>query len=259
MRSVTRLTIASILVLACAAAVAAPPECRKASTFTETFADESNVGNWWHHFNVLQTDKGKNKEHFYSGEISTFFPRTGTRGPSDEFTGDWSDKNVIEFSIDLATLAAPQIRDYTSMSPTLSLVNYNGTPEDLGDDCIVFFQSGRPIPEPDPGNIGWTKYTFEVPSTSATLPQPNNGDPCPGGFCETCILTGDPLVDTQQACWGVFKGNNCPVLDDFDAVWRQVIENVDEVRVWWMSPEWFALIQPWQTAVDNPSITTCND
>lgn len=248
------------LVLAVSFTVAAPPEkpCKKQTVYTESFAG-GELGEWWHHFNVVETDKGKHKQYIYSGEMTTHYPQARTEpiGVESEFTGNFADRNVVSFSIDLATIVhTGQYK--TGYSPTLVLTSDSGTPDNIDDDCIVFYQSGEPMPEPDPTGVNWVNFTFEIPSASETLPQPNNGDPCPGGWCETCAPTGSS-EDTQVPCWGVVKYNLCPTLDDLDLTWRNVIRDVDRIGVQWMSPEWFALILPWESAIDNPSIATCSE
>ena len=245
--------IGLVALLATSFVVAAPSEkCKKQTVFTETFADGGNDGNWWHHFNILTDDRGKNKEYVYSGEITTFWPRARTEmNAASEFHGNYAARGVTSIEIELATISAGLL-DYTSLSPTLILVNDSGTPNDIIDDCVVFFQSGEPIPEPDPnvpGKPNWTNYTFDIPSDSATLPQPNLG----GGFC---IPTGGP-EDTQMACWGTDEGLLCPVIDDPDMVWQTVINDVDQIKVEWMAPGWFRILDPWQSAIDNASISEC--
>lgn len=255
------LTAALTAALGAPLVAAAPPagSCKKTSTFTETFAGGGNEGGWWHHFSVLRNDGGKNKEFLYSGDAITHFPQTHTdpMGRASRFTGDFAARRVVAIGIDLATIRTDAVRDYRGMSPTLVLVNDSGTPNVIDDDCIVFFQSGAGMPLPDPARVNWTTYSFEIPSESTTLPQPNFGDPCPGRYCEVCAPTGDSVRDTQVPCWGVSKGTACPTLHDFDLTWRNVIRDVDQVRVDWMSPEWAHLIGGWQSGVDNPSITVC--
>jgi hypothetical protein len=253
-------TIAMVGVLALIATslvVAAPnQQCKKQTVFTENFSGgvEASDGDWWHHFNITENKKGKNKEYIFSGDITTFWPRARTEmNASSEFHGNYAARGVTSIEIELATIAAPQMRDYTALSPTLILVNDSGTPDDIIDDCVVFFQSGEPIPELDPnvpGTPNWTSYTFDIPSDATTLPQPNIG----GGFC---IPTGDPSQDTQMACWGTDEGLLCPVGHDPDLVWQTVINDVDQIKVEWMAPGWFRLIEPWQAAIDNASISQC--
>jgi hypothetical protein len=247
-------TILTILVAALAASLtmAAPGTCKKKTVFTEDFSQgvAGSDGNWWHHFNITMDQKGKNKEYIYSGELITFWPRAATEmNAVSEFHGNYAARGVTSIDIDLATISS-QLRDYTSMSPTLILVNDSGTPDDIIDDCIVFFQSGENMPLPDPAKSpNWTHYTFEIPSDSTTLPQPNLG----GGFC---IPTGGS-EDTQMACWGTDEGRLCPVIDDPDMVWQTVINDVDQIKVEWMAPGWFRLIESWESAIDNASISEC--
>jgi hypothetical protein len=249
-------TIGLVALLATSVVVAAPNgQCKKQTVFTENFTGgvAASDGNWWHHFNITANQKGKNKDYVYSGELFTFWPRARTEinAPS-EFHGNYAARGVTSIEIQLATVAAPQLRDFTALSPTLILVNDSGTPKDITDDCAVFFQSGEAIPELDPnvpGKVNWTNYTFDIPSDSASLPQPNLG----GGFC---IPTGGP-EDVQMACWGTDEGLNCPVGYDPDLVWQTVINDVDQIKVEWMAPGWFRLIEPWESAIDNASISEC--
>lgn len=249
-------TIMIGLVAALAAAslaVADVPQCKKQTVFTESFAGgvKASDGNWWHHFNITRSDGRKNKEYVYSGQITTFWPRSATEmNAVSEFHGNYAARGVTAIEIDLATISSSQLRDYTSMSPTLILVNDSGTPKDIFDDCVVFFQSGETMPLPDVSKPtpNWTHYTFEIPSGSQTLPTPNSG----GG----CIPTGSP-DDTQMPCWGVDTGLLCPVIDDPDLVWQTVINDVDQIKVEWMAPGWFRLIEPWESAIDNASISEC--
>lgn len=243
-----------VLVLAIPATLAAEPntgECKRTTTYTETFTGESNDGNWWHHFNIETTAKGKHGEFIYSGPMTTFYPRAETQMKADSvFHGNYTERGVVEISIDLAAFEIPQT-DQTFMSPTLQLINDSGTPRDISDDCIVYLQSG--LDQPARSNIekpDFVTYTFAIPSASQTLPQPNNADDCTGTYCEMC-------PDTNEECWGVATGRLCPTLGDWDATFRNVLADVDQVHVSWMGPDWFALILPWQSAIDNPSITEC--
>lgn len=240
------------------AVVAAPPagDCKFTNTFVETFASGSNTGGWTFGYGgeFLDDLRGRNKEFLHAAGLDTFYPIAVTTEPS-AFTGNWSARRITEFGVELATVAYVN-RDHTFHSPTLVLLNWMGTPDVPDDDCIVFFQSGLDMPPANQPSITWVKYAFPVPSESPTLPEPNNGDPCPGGFCETCIPPGDP-DPTGKPCWGVWKGTNCPTLDDFDLTWRTVVENVDQVYVSWLSIEWLSAFAVWDVGFDNPSITTC--
>lgn len=240
------------------AAAATPPagECRSATSFTETFASGSNVGGWTFGFGgeFFDDERGRNKEFLHAPGLDTFYPIAATTQPS-VFTGNYAARGVNELAVELATIRYATT-DHRFHSPTIVLTNRMGTPDDPADDCIVFFQSGLDMPPANEPKLSWVRYAFSIPSTSPTLPQPNNGDPCPGAFCETCILPGDP-DPTGKPCWGVWKGTNCPVLDDLDLTWRTVIENVDQVSVQWLSIEWLSAFAIWDVGVDNPSVSTC--
>lgn len=234
---------------------AAAPVCRQ-ETFTETFSDGGNEGGWTIGGNeFIDNQKGKNKDFLHAPQLDTFYPIALTQGAS-EFTGDFAARGVTAIGAELATIHY-RTQDYTFHSPTIVLINAMETPEDPSDDCIVFFQTGRDMPVPDPGRINWVQYTFPIPASSETLPQPNNGDPCPGSFCEVCILPGDP-DPTGKPCWGAYKGTNCATMPDVDLTWRTVVGNVDQVYIQWLSPEWFSIFALWDVGFDNPSITTCN-
>lgn len=243
-----------IVALAASVSVAAPPsgQCKRQTVFTETFADGVDLsdGNWKHHFNQLIDGKKKNKEYVYSERLTTFWPWAETRmNALSTFHGNYAARGVTGFEIELATIYS-ELRDYTAMSPTLVLVNDSGTPDEIIDDCIVYFQIGDTMPLPDPTKSpNWTSYEFEIPSDSATLPTPNNGG--------ECIVTGDPSVDTQVPCWGIDTGRSCPVMDDPDLVWRTVINDVDQIKVEWMAPGWFRILDGWESAIDNASISEC--
>lgn len=232
------------------------PECRKPDTVVGTFADGVNVGGWTFGYGgeFVDDQRGRNKEFLRAPGLDTFYPIASTSGRS-AFTGDWAARRVSRVGVELATLRYFNT-DYRFHSPTLVLINWMGTPDAPEDDCIVFFQSGLDMPPPNQPSISWVEYAFTVPSTSERLPEPNNGDPCPGEFCETCILPGDP-DPTGRPCWGVWKGTSCPTLGDPDATWRAVIRNVDQVDFSWLSIEWLSQFAIWDVAIDNPSITTC--
>ncbi len=247
----------SVIVAALGTAVAAPPgECRRANVFIETFSSGTNEGGWTFHYGgeFFDNQRGRNKEFLRAPGFDTFYPIAVASGPS-AFTGNYSARGVTEVAVELSTIQYFS-RDHTFHSPTLVLVNRMGTPEAPEDDCIVFFQSGLDMPPANEPRMTWVKYAFAVPSRSLTLPQPNNGDPCPGDFCETCVLPGDP-DPTGKPCWGVWKGTYCPTLHDLDLTWRTVIEQVDEVWVSWLTIEWLSLFTVWDVGLDNPSITTC--
>lgn len=238
------------------AAAAPPGECRQATTSIETFGSGSNEGGWTFGFGgeLFDDQRGRNKEFLRAPEFDTFYPIAFATGPS-VFAGNYSARGVTEFGVELATIRYVNV-DHTFHSPTILLVNRMGTPDVPDDDCIVFFQSGLDMPPANEPKTTWVKYAFPIPSGSPTLPQPNNGDPCPGGFCETCVLPGDP-DPTGKPCWGVWKGTLCPTLHDVDLTWRTVIENVDQVWVSWLSIEWLSAFAVWDVGLDNPSITTC--
>ncbi len=248
--------LALAIVTPCPASAAASDTCRQSSTFTETFSGGSNEGGWTFGFGpeFMDDQRGRQKEFLRASGLDTFYPIASTSGTS-VFTGDFAARGVTAIGADLATIHYRNL-DYTFHSPTLVLTNWMGTPEVLDDDCIVFFQSGLDMPPPNGRTIEWMSYTFAIPSISPTLPEPNNGDPCPGGFCETCVLADDP-DPTGHPCWGVWKGTNCPTLDDFDLTWRTVISHVDQVSVQWLSPEWLSAFAVWDIGIDNPSISTC--
>ena len=100
--------------------MAAPSETRKKQTvFNENFTGGvvASDGNWWHHFNMTVNQKGKNKDYVCSGEITTFWPRARSEmNAASGFHGDYAARGVTSIEIDLATISAPRMRDYTSLA-----------------------------------------------------------------------------------------------------------------------------------------------
>ena len=101
--------IISGLVAAVAASmtVVAAPQCKKKTVFTEDFSGgvAMSDGNWWHHFNITENRKGRNKDYVYSGEITTFWPRARTEmNAVSEFHGNYAARGVTSIEIELATI-----------------------------------------------------------------------------------------------------------------------------------------------------------
>ncbi len=66
---------------------------------------------------------------------------------------------------------------------------------------------------------GWVSYDFAIPSQS---------------------------MDATPAGWtGQYAGG-----DD----WNDVIQSVDRVEIWWIDPDFFALLQPWDIGLDNVTL-----
>lgn len=229
----------------------AQDDCRRKTTFTETFSGGSNVGDWTFgifqepvidvggsHGEAMVTTCTSNPCSIPDRPLATFAPRARTQGANSEFVGNLRAKGVTQVSADFRLYDV----SFTSAERPMSLVlvDFNGTPKDPTDDRFVFSVGKKNIPSPSPtGNGGWQRYTFDLPTASETLPTPRSE------------VEWDPG-------WGAGdKGEIIFPAADPDAVWNRVVENVDQMIFWFHDPRLFAIIQDWKVGMDNPSITFC--
>ena len=210
------------IALAVAPCVSLQAEPAGQTTFTENFATGSNVGQWtfgappWEQ---IETEGGNPGAFLHNYLLDSFGPmaRTGYEA-SSIFTGNYRARNVHTLGVDFALFHI----GYTSVGRPVSLIlrNHNGTLYDLYDDCWVYTIGGKQCPKP---NGVWHSYSFKVPSTSPTLPDD----------------------------WGVM---NCPGRTEQEA-WDLVINEVDEVMIFWADPTMFYIYQIWDVGMDNPTIS----
>jgi hypothetical protein len=232
---------------------AGPDGCRRKTIFTESFEGGSNEGNWSFgiaeeailpsgnpHGDVLITSCQTNPCLIPDMPLATFAPQARTRESESEFTGNLRAKRVTEVGADFR-LYRVSFDTYQERPLSLVLVSFNGTPENIDDDLYVFLVGKKNIPSPSPtGNGGWVTYTFDLPTSSPTLPTPFS------------MVEGDPG-------WVAADGEIFFPADDPDAVWNRVVENVDEMIFWWHDPRFYAIFQNWKVAMDNASIVSCSD
>lgn len=230
--------------------------CRKKTVFTETFEGGTNEGEW--SFGIAEetilAEEGSHGDVLITTgclgtifcqapdqPLVTFAPRARTREEDSEFTGNLRKKRVTKVNADFR-LYRVNFGTYQERPLSLVLVNFNGTPKDITDDLYVYLVGRRNIPAPSPegNNGGWGQYSFDVPTSSPTLPTPRSEVEWDFGWMAT---EGDVFT---------------PALDP-DAVWNTVIEDVDQMIFWWHDPRLFAIIQNWKVAMDNASIVSCAD
>lgn len=184
--------------------------------FNESFDAGSNVGGW--NFGVAMTNpqSGGNPGAWMNGSVDTFAPQIRTSG-SSVFTGDWRAKGVNSVGIDVTTISTqfPASRELS-----LILTNFNGTPLNPNDDCIVYFLGTRRVPQ---AGGGWETFDFAVDSASTTMPQ---------GW----KTLGTACVSPNGA-------------------WNSVLQNVDEVRFFFGNPENFFIFDIWNIGFDNARIS----
>jgi hypothetical protein len=219
-------------------ALAAPGElCDRAARmeFTETFTD-GNEGGWSLSGRGAIVDR-EGDAYLRETHLATFAPWAMTARAPSAFTGDYRAAGVVELGAELRTFSANLTTRERPMS--LVLVSDHGTPRDTTDDIYVFQVGRRNIPREVRGErAGWVEYRFEVPSSSATLPSPRSA------------AEGEPG-------WVITQGDLFTAPADPDAAWNTAIEDVDQVIFWFHDPRYFAFLQDWDVAMDNPTIVTC--
>lgn len=199
-------------------------------TFTEGFETGSNTGSWSFFgdptlgLEVIETSGGHPDAFWHSlcGQglacLDTFAPQFRTQlGVDSIFTGDYRDQGVTTLGVDLAIFGPAGV---TTEGRPLSLVlrSDGNTPDEFGDDVVVYRLGGANIPRE---NGNWRSYRFQVPSSRTTLP----------------------------AGWHVLQGTG-----DAEADWNLVIQDVSQVEFFFGNPEFFFIFQQWELGVDNLSI-----
>ncbi len=210
----------SLALILTACALATPPAAAQCpTTFTETFTGGSNDGEWgFGSSGDTHVPNGGNPGEFIgTQQFDTFTPRAQTTlGVTSVFHGDYRAAGVTDMGIDLKTFAN-QFPNSCMRPISIQLVSDPGTPGNFGDDTYVYFVSGQQAPC---AGEGWKSYDFAVPAASATLP----------------------------AGWAIDPNNpGAP-----DAVWNQVIEDVDQVLWWYGDPTFFFIFEQWSVGLDNP-------
>lgn len=233
-----------LIAIAAGPALADPPDrpCARRFTieFAETFDGGSNEGAWTfgNEFDRILSTGGNPRAFLHNMLLDTFAPRARTTpGVESPFTGNYRERGVFRIGADFKTFSV----QFSGEGRTLSfmLVNFNGTPEDPGDDIFVFFVGEKPIPLPDSNaRRGWQSYDFHVPSDSLTVPFPRSQ------------AEGEPG-------WVVAQGDLFTPPPDPDAAWNQVMQRVDQVIFWYQDPRLFAIFQLWNVGMDNPRVATC--
>ncbi len=184
---------------------------------TETFSRGSNQGGWSYGLSnqVIETSGGNPGAYLHEPVIDAPAPMVRTTLGGSFFTGDYRGKRVESFGVDLIVFSS---QFFTSPPLTLILANDNGTPNDPSDDCWVYLVGPTVVA---PGQ-GWRHYEYAIPSQSATLP----------------------------AGWATWNACSTP-----DASWNNVIGDVSYVLLMYGEPGFFYPVGPWNTGIDNPSVT----
>jgi len=197
-------------------------------TFTETFDNGSNEGNWTFGIPEIETHQraGGNPGWWLHSTcnglncLDTFAPqpRTTPMGDVNEFTGNYRERQVTNIGIDLQTLYV----DFSAGGRPLTviLVSDNGNPGDFSDDWGAYYIGSENIPLV---GEGWKKFDFDIPSQETELP------------------------DGWQF---ITFGPNAPAPD-----WNVLIEDVSQLRFFYGDPELFFIFQQWELGMDNPRIT----
>jgi hypothetical protein len=188
-------------------------------TMVETFDEGSNHGGWsfGRPTETIETTGGNPGAFLAVYDLFTFAPRPyATWGGN--FVGDYRDRGVTYFGIDLITLGNAWSTGGRPL--TLMLIHNNGT-DDYMDDTAAFYM-GPNIPHV---GEGWVSYDYDIPSQETELPAGwellNMGD------------SGAPAIHT----------------------WDQVIQDVTEIRMFYGDPRWFFIFQGWALGMDNVRIT----
>lgn len=204
---------------------AAPPDegrARRTTTFTETFGNQGNEGQWsWNGGFPLALPKGGNRGWFLQTRFNdTYAPQAATAlGIDSEFTGDYRATRVVSVGADFETLRVDITADERPLS--VLLISDPGTPDDPSDDCTAYFVGSKLAPTPADG---WQSYAFDVPADATALP----------------------------AGWGILEG--CPEATP-DAAWNRTIQDVDRLEFFYGDPTFFFIFQNFDTGLDNPTIS----
>jgi hypothetical protein len=189
-------------------------------TFVETFDGGSNAGGWTFGGpgGGIQAAGGNPGAYLSSGLLDTFAPQPRTTQAGSPFTGNYRERGVTSFGVDLVTFQAMT----TGGRPlTLMLIHDNDTPGVFADDTAAYFM-GPNIPHV---GQGWVSYDYGVPSQETALPA--------GWLLLNLGNLEDPPLHT----------------------WDDVIQHVDVVRLFYGDPTFVFIFQQWFLGLDNPRIT----
>jgi hypothetical protein len=172
----------------------APSGFGQASSFIETYDDETDVGLWHCSVNVprdIETSGGNPGAYLQQGGFSSHVPTwasISTRfqpGVNDDFkvdsiyTGDWTSLGVTSVSVDLNVI---QVATWaTDRAVTLELLQMDETGFNVNYDATYTLPD---LPEPP---VGWQTYSFPVDANSPTIPEGwvfTRGDGTPGTDAE---------------------------------------------------------------------------
>jgi len=192
-------------------------------TFTETFAEGGNEGNWTlGTANTYISSKGGNPGAFlHDPKIVTFAPMAETVGKS-WFSSDFRKRRVVRASADLLILDIENPEPGVEWPVSIILWQDNGTPTNPKDDWAAYFVGTAGLTLE--AGKKWKTFTFEIPSNSVTLP------------------------DRWQI---LLNGPESPQKPD----WERLITDVASLAFYIGDPDLFALYQTWNVGVDNVSIT----
>jgi hypothetical protein len=204
-----------------AAALAGTATLGASLTFTDTFENNANVGEWVINGPGVTSFASIGGNTYLRGLPDTWgvgaYSGPGVTSP---FTGNFRERMVTQLSIDVRVDYA----DFPNLGNrplTLGLVWDGGTPWDWEDDIMVYF---RGVNIPDVG-AGWASHTFDVDFTATALP------------------TG----------WLSYRFDGSGVTDPLD--YNLVIQDVSRVEFMFYDPELFYIFQNWDVGVDNIAIT----
>ena len=165
---------------------------------------------------VLESTGGDPGWWLHNSGLDAFAPIVTTTGPGAGFEGDYQALGVTGLSVDAQTVSSNFPVNGFEFSLLLRDTKGTSTPDD--DDYTYYVGPEIPLP-----GAGWKSFFFPIPSSTAA---------------------GTP------AGWsGGWVGDCCSFRPG--VTWQDVIQNVDQVEVWWLNPSFFAIFQQWNVGVDN--------
>lgn len=160
----------------------------------------------------------RNGNHHYYGVVDTWGVNFRTKmDGSNAWVGD---KNYAEMGVlGLSLVTAGRAQFPNSRRPmSITLINNNGTPEDVNDDFGFFLATNQQINL----NTGRPRtYGFEIPS--------------------------DFVGDVPPGWTRAIVGSESPT----DFTWEKVITDVDQIQINYYHPEYFYIFQFQEIGVDN--------
>lgn len=221
--------MAVVIAIALLAVVGTAAAGDKHVTFTETFDNAGNEGNWTFGIPPIEVyqNQGGNPGWWLHSTcegldcLDTFAPQPSTTpmGAENQFTGNYRERGVSHVGIDLQTIYV----DFGAGGRplTVMLINDNGNPGNFSDNWGAYYIGAENVPLV---GEGWKKFDFDIPSDAEDLP----------------------------AGWQFIAfGGDAPAPD-----WNTLITDVSQLRFFYGDPESFFIFQQWELGMDNPRITS---